>query len=222
MDIAFIRRSAVLGKVNHVNSVSTIGNKAKQLKLERQCLFLFPADITISVYWRKVFPLCVVCDFRKSDLNLSVSTTAFLPPSADYRGDDFNRFFRCADAPTPVGLPHILHDSVNVLMYSAAEIVADVFEIVRFITAQRRLGDRLLRQAVPASSHALHAGLSSVPVLLRPCCPPLSIVHHRETNSSVFISESIRAFRPRSLFFHRSPLKNFVSRNSIGTNKCPP
>lgn len=33
----------------------------------------------------------------------------------------------CAVAPAPVGLSHILHDSVNVLMYPAAEIVALVY-----------------------------------------------------------------------------------------------
>lgn len=114
--IAFVCVNAVLGKVNHMNSVSAIGNKAKQLKLERYCLPFFPADITISAYWHKgsirlcyvlecfkisqkrehaiyisrkytafvnnfsfhpysptnhgfrFFPLCVVCDFRKSDL----------------------------------------------------------------------------------------------------------------------------------------------------------
>lgn len=100
------------------------------------------------------------------------------------------------------------------------------YQPLLFFLRQPVIGEMILlaivRAIVPASNHAQHAGLSSVPVLLRPCCSPLSIVHHRETNSSVFISESIRAFRPRSLFFHRSPLKNFVSRNSIGTNKCPP
>ena len=46
--------------------------------------------------------------------------------------------------------------------------------------------------------------------------------YHFETNSSIFTRDSIRAFRPFSLFLPRSPLKNFVLRSSIGTNRWLP
>ena len=46
--------------------------------------------------------------------------------------------------------------------------------------------------------------------------------HHRETNSSVWAREPNRAFRLNSLYRPRLPLKNFASRSSMGTNRCPP
>ena len=53
-----------------------------------------------------------------------------------------NGILRGAVAPAPVGLPYVLHDSVNIVMYPAAEIVALSYKLAKFygVTADYLLG----------------------------------------------------------------------------------